>query len=54
MKRLIASAIALSVIAAPAVAATTTAAPAKVTKQVKKSSKLAAKSAGANTAKPKK
>jgi hypothetical protein len=42
MKRLIASAIAFSVIAAPAVAATTTVAPAKVTKQVKKSSKLAA------------
>ena len=36
MKRLIASAIALSVVAAPAVAATSTA-PAKASKQVKKS-----------------
>jgi hypothetical protein len=41
MKRLIASALALSVIAGPAFAATTTSAPTKVTKQVKKS-KLAA------------
>jgi hypothetical protein len=43
MKRLIAAAAVLGVIAAPAVAATTTAAPTKVTKQVKKTSKLAAK-----------
>jgi ABC-type phosphate transport system permease subunit len=54
MKRLIASAVALSVLAAPAVAATTNAAPAKVTKQVKKSSKLAANSSKAKTSKPKK
>ena len=54
MKRLIASAIALSVVAAPAIAATTTAEPAKVTKQVKKSNKLAARNAKAHTAKPKK
>jgi len=37
MKRLIASALALSVIAGPALATTTTTAPTKVTKQVKKS-----------------
>ena len=54
MKRLIASAIALSVIAAPAVAATTTAAPAKVTKQVKKANKLAAKNTKHDAAKSKK
>jgi Ni/Co efflux regulator RcnB len=41
MKRMIASLVALSVVAAPAIAATTTAAPAKITKQDKKS-KLAA------------
>jgi hypothetical protein len=41
MKRLIASAVALSVIAAPAFAATASAVPAKVTKHMKKSSKLA-------------
>jgi hypothetical protein len=50
MKRVIASAIALSVVAAPAVAATTTAAPAKNSK-VHKTAKVAAKPA---TAKPKK
>ena len=49
MKRVIASAIALSVIAAPAIAATTTAAPAKTSK-VHKTSKVAAKP----TTKPKK
>lgn len=43
MKRLIASLVALSVIAAPAVAATTAAAPAKVTKQVKKTKIASAK-----------
>ena len=53
MKRVIASAIALSVIAAPAVAATTTAAPTKNSK-VHKSSKVAAKPAKTDTAKPKK
>jgi Ni/Co efflux regulator RcnB len=37
MKRLIASFVALSIVAAPALAATTPAAPGKVTKQVKKS-----------------
>jgi hypothetical protein len=40
MKRLIASAVVLSVVAAPAAAATTTKAPAKVTKQVKNSSNV--------------
>ena len=43
MKRAIASLVAFSVIAAPAVAATTTAAPAKVTKPVKKAKIASAK-----------
>jgi hypothetical protein len=54
MKRLIASALALSVIAGPAFATTTAAAPAKVTKQVKKSKVAAsAKVAPAKPAKKK-
>lgn len=48
MKRLIASAVALGVLAAPAVATTRAAAPAKVTKQVKKSTRVAS----AKTARP--
>ena len=53
MKRLIASAIALSVVAVPAVAATTTPTAAKVTKQVKKTDRLAAKTVKAQTPKKK-
>jgi hypothetical protein len=52
MKRLIASAVALSVIAAPAVAATAKA-PANNTKQVKKSSKLASNAKPASPTKKK-
>jgi hypothetical protein len=53
MKRFIASAVALSVIAAPAFAATTTASTAKVTKQVKKHHVSGVKMAPAKPAKKK-
>jgi hypothetical protein len=54
MKRLIASAIALSVIAAPALAATSSTSTTKVTKEVKKHHVSGVKVATAKQAKPKK